>query len=63
MSCPICALSNNCLAGTDDVAKCWCMNKQFDEWVLAQIPEQFKNKACICEGCYTKYREMLKELP
>ncbi|MBS7345992.1 MAG: cysteine-rich CWC family protein [Caryophanon sp.] len=61
--CPLCTLPNECLAGTDRVASCWCMHKQFDEWVLAQIPESLKNKACICEGCYAKYHELVKKLP
>ncbi|WP_169817994.1 cysteine-rich CWC family protein [Caryophanon latum] len=61
MECPICKLANACLAGTPNVSSCWCMNKQFDEWVLSQIPEQYKHKACICEACYVKYSEMLQK--
>ncbi|WP_169817419.1 cysteine-rich CWC family protein [Caryophanon tenue] len=63
MNCPLCDADNQCLANTPNVANCWCMTKTFHEWVLAQIPEDAKNKACICEGCLTKYSELLKELP
>jgi len=30
---------------------CWCLNASFSEALLARIPQESRNKACICATC------------
>ena len=30
---------------------CWCMTATFSSELLDRVPEEAKNKACICEKC------------
>ena len=30
---------------------CWCMTATFSAELLDRVPEEAKNKACICEKC------------
>ena len=59
--CPLCGVDNRCgnigLAGVEaasDAGKpCWCVNPTitFPEALLARVPAETKNSACICERC------------
>ena len=54
--CPICGEPNQC---AQEIAKvtgkppktCWCMTATFSSELLDRVPEEAKNKACICEKC------------
>ena len=54
--CPICAEPNQC---AQEIAKatgkppetCWCMTATFSPELLDRVPEEAKNKACICSKC------------
>lgn len=54
--CPICGESNQC---AQEIARatgmppetCWCMGAIFSSELLDRVPEEAKNKACICETC------------
>ncbi|MFM9990603.1 MAG: cysteine-rich CWC family protein [Burkholderiaceae bacterium] len=54
--CPICGEPNKC---AQEIAKatrkpperCWCMTATFSSEVLDRVPEEAKNKACICSKC------------
>ena len=55
-TCPICGETNQC---AQEIAKatgkppetCWCMTATFSSELLDRVPEEAKNKACICEKC------------
>lgn len=38
---------------TRDVYKgsCWCQHHAFPEELLARVPEELRNQACVCRGC------------
>ena len=54
--CPICGDPNQC---AQEIAKatgtpperCWCITATFSSEVLDRVPEEAKNKACICSKC------------
>lgn len=55
-SCPLCGGPNACApaeSGKLDTP-CWCRNVTFSADLLAQVPDQLKNKACICAACAGK---------
>src|ERR1700722_4661917 len=55
--CPLCGQSNACQLCTADAYKgpCWCTKVKIPEELIAQIPADLRNKACICRDCVTKY--------
>ena len=54
--CPLCNQANHCglISGEEP---CWCANRVIPKSLLEQIPEQLKNKACICNQCLNSYHE------
>ncbi|MBI9012741.1 MAG: cysteine-rich CWC family protein [Clostridiales bacterium] len=56
--CPICGKNNGCamVAGTDPYA-CWCMTTLVPKDLLNHIPEEYRNKSCICKECTTNYNK------
>lgn len=46
--CPRCQQANLCLAGTPQVAQCWCMQVKFPAELLAQTTTESQ---CICQQC------------
>lgn len=56
--CPICGKNNGCamVAGTDPYA-CWCMTTSVPKGLLNHVPEEFRNKSCICKECTTNYNK------
>lgn len=54
--CPICKEPNACameVARTTGkkAERCWCFDADFSAEVMAQIPDDAKNKACVCAQC------------
>ena len=47
--CPLCGDKNYCEVdkGTD----CWCRSETFTEQLLFKVPDDRKQKACICRNC------------
>ena len=50
--CPLCGQDNNCQHGEET---CWCFNYEFPQHVLDMVPEDKKQKACVCKSCLEKY--------
>ena len=50
--CPICGKDNNCQHGKAD---CWCNTVKIPKSILEMIPNDKKDKACICKSCIDKY--------
>lgn len=53
--CPICAEPNNCMAHCDE--PCWCNQVKVPKELLALVPENKKNQACICLNCIQNFKE------
>jgi len=64
--CPLCGDPNNCqLCGAGaHKGPCWCASVTFPESLLARIPLQLRNRACICQRCVTAFwREQANNRP
>jgi hypothetical protein len=51
--CPLCGAANECAvarSGNFD-APCWCSSANFAPAVLAAVPAEAKDKACLCSRC------------
>jgi hypothetical protein len=55
--CPLCGQPNDCQLCTTAAYKgpCWCARVKIPEELLAQVPLELKNQACICPGCVMKF--------
>ena len=51
--CPLCQQKNRC--GVKAASRCWCMNTQVPEALLAEIPEDLKGISCVCNACIERY--------
>jgi prepilin-type processing-associated H-X9-DG protein/prepilin-type N-terminal cleavage/methylation domain-containing protein len=56
--CPLCGAANECQICSPAAYKgqCWCARVEIPEMLLARVPENFRNRACICRGCVEKFR-------
>jgi hypothetical protein len=54
--CPLCGQGNQCAmeierATGEKQPPCWCTQASFDADLLARIPLESRNQACICAAC------------
>lgn len=51
--CPLCGGDNACAMtlDSDGAEQCWCMHVAVSPQVLARVPDELKNKACLCQAC------------
>jgi hypothetical protein len=56
--CPLCNQLNHCQLCSPLVYKgqCWCAHEEISAGLLARIPENFRNRACICRACVKKFQ-------
>ena len=56
--CPLCGAPNRCLLGSAVAFKgqCWCAQEEIPDELLARVPENFRNRACVCRACVQKFR-------
>lgn len=58
--CPICGKENNCaIANGKNPEECWCMNVSFPKEVFENIPDDKKDKSCVCLDCLNKIKNNL----
>lgn len=52
-SCPACGASNGCSLADPRSAtqNCWCFSVSIDPAVLAALPAELRDKACLCPRC------------
>ncbi len=64
-ACPLCGAPNACQLCSPDAFKgqCWCARVEIPAELLARVPENFRNRACICERCVTAFHERDAERP
>jgi hypothetical protein len=51
--CPVCGFSNRCTLADPRTADkpCWCFSVDIDSALLASLPDEVRNKACLCPRC------------
>ncbi len=56
--CPLCGGANDCQLCSPVAYKgqCWCAHEEISGELLARVPENFRNRACICHTCVKKFR-------
>jgi prepilin-type N-terminal cleavage/methylation domain-containing protein/prepilin-type processing-associated H-X9-DG protein len=56
--CPLCGGANGCQLCSPAAYKdsCWCARVEMPEPLLARVPENFRNRACICRNCVEKFQ-------
>ena len=56
--CPLCGQPNHCQLCTPGLHKgpCWCVKMEMPEALLARVPEEFHNRACICQNCVENFQ-------
>ena len=65
-ACPLCGGANACQLAARVAGKnpCWCAHAEMPAGLLARVPEQLRNRACICQGCMEKFHlETFSTLP
>jgi hypothetical protein len=55
--CPLCGGLNDCQLCSLAVYKgpCWCMKVKIPDELIARVPAESRNKACICRACVMKF--------
>ena len=55
--CPLCGGANGCQLCTTAAYKgsCWCMSANIPDELLARVPAELRNKACLCSGCVSAF--------
>ncbi len=66
--CPLCGEANACQLCSPAAFKgpCWCVRAELPAELLARVPENFRNRACICQKCVAKFhweREFIPSAP
>ena len=56
--CPLCGQANTCAMEIERASgvqqpPCWCLGVIFGPEVLARVPADARNSACICVACAT----------
>jgi hypothetical protein len=56
--CPLCGQPNECQLCSTAAWKgtCWCAKLEIPDTLLAQVPAELRNRACICHNCIVSCR-------
>ena len=57
-TCPLCGAANECQLCSPAAYKgaCWCAHVEIPDALLARVPENFRNRTCICRNCVEKFQ-------
>jgi prepilin-type processing-associated H-X9-DG protein len=57
-ACPLCGGANECqlCASVAYKGQCWCVREEIPGELLARVPENLRNRACICRSCLENFR-------
>jgi hypothetical protein len=57
--CPLCGQPNECQLCTAAAYKgpCWCAKVEIPNGLLARVPVELRNRACICRGCVASFQK------
>ncbi|MFC4302581.1 cysteine-rich CWC family protein [Cohnella boryungensis] len=55
--CPLCGQNNACgnLAELPPHGSCWCSSVVFPPELFDELPEELRNKACVCKDCLNRF--------
>jgi len=55
--CPLCGKPSHCqLCGAaPHKGPCWCTTVRIPDGLLARVPLELRNRACICQACVTAF--------
>ena len=56
--CPFCGAANQCMVNSEQ--PCWCIDVQVPASLIELLPNEFKNKSCICAQCINLYNRDIK---
>ncbi|MFD0671828.1 cysteine-rich CWC family protein [Cohnella sp. GCM10027633] len=57
-NCPLCGREGECgVASGKLIEDCWCAKASFPPGLLARVPAESRDRACICQACAEKHRE------
>jgi hypothetical protein len=56
--CPLCGNPNECQLCTAAVYKgpCWCYGVQIPAALVARVPDESRNRSCICRRCVEEFQ-------
>jgi prepilin-type N-terminal cleavage/methylation domain-containing protein/prepilin-type processing-associated H-X9-DG protein len=56
--CPLCCAANDCQLCSSAAHKgpCWCARVEMPDALLSRVPENLRNRACICRNCVEKFQ-------
>ena len=57
-ACPLCGGANECQLCSPAAYKgqCWCARVEIPEELLERVPENLRNRACICQPCLKNFQ-------
>lgn len=55
--CPICHKTNHCGEASGSGDKCWCATEIFPQEIFELVPEELRNKVCICKECLERFKQ------
>ena len=57
-ACPLCGGANECQLCSPAAYKgqCWCARAEISPELLARVPENSRNRACLCHRCVEKFQ-------
>ncbi len=60
--CPFCGQANGCQLCTPAAYKgpCWCATMEIPDELLARVPAEQRNRACICAECVLAFQRSRK---
>ncbi|MGH7528365.1 MAG: cysteine-rich CWC family protein [Gemmatimonadales bacterium] len=55
--CVLCGQENHCAIAADPhAATCWCFTERVPAELRIRIPDELRNRACVCRRCITLNR-------
>ena len=62
--CPLCHQPNECqlCTGSGYKGPCWCARAPIPDGLLAHVPAELRNRACICPGCVESFLRKTAEV-
>jgi len=53
--CPLCQTENKCDVSSQ--TGCWCVRETVPKELIVQVPDELKNKSCICQKCIRQFKQ------
>jgi len=64
-ACSLCGGANECqlCSPAAHQGRCWCADADIPRELIARVPEQLRNRACICKKCVTEFHRSKNAVP